>query len=195
MRPMNAKESHPRGRPRRSETDEQIVRATQELIREHGPAAVNVAAVSTRSGVARTTIYRRYEDRQALLAAALEPIAEPGGPPAGHSVSEKIAWVLARTEEVLLGGIGPGGVGSVLADTDPEFSSALRRSLQIGLRPVLEEIEADVAAGVLVEADPDAVLNLVLGSYLAESLRHGTPGARWRKKTAGLLSSLLVGSP
>lgn len=120
-----------RGRPRRTETDERIVRATQELIREHGPSAVNVAAVSARSGVARTTIYRRYADRESLLGAALQPLAEHGEPADGLPVPEKVAWMLARTEDVLNHGIGLGGVGAVLADTDPEFSAALRESLEL----------------------------------------------------------------
>jgi AcrR family transcriptional regulator len=184
-----------RGRPRRTETDEQIVRATQELIREHGPESVNVAAVSSRSGVARTTIYRRYQDRQALLTAALQPITERHSPPEELSVPQKVDWVLARTEDVLGKEIGPGGVASVIANTDPEFSSALRRSLERGLEPLLAQIAADVATGELVaDADPDLLLNLIIGSYLAESLRRGTPGARWRKQTAALLSRLMAPS-
>jgi AcrR family transcriptional regulator len=193
MQVMNDKESRARGRPRRTETDEQIVRATQELIREHGPESVNIAAVSTRSGVARTTIYRRYQDRRALLTAALQPITEGNLPPAELSVFEKVNWVLSRTEDILGHEIGPGGVASVIANTDSEFSSALRRSLQKGLEPLLNHIAADVAAGELVaDADPDLLLNLMLGSYLAESLRRGTPGTAWRQQTATLLSRLLV---
>jgi AcrR family transcriptional regulator len=192
---VNANEPRTRGRPRRTETDEQIVRATQELIREHGPESVNVAAVSGRSGVARTTIYRRYQDRQALLTAALQSVADRGAPPDGLSIHDKVTWVLARTEDVLGQGIGPGGVASVIANTDPEFSSALRLSLEKGLEPLLEQIASDVAAGELVAyADPDLLLNLMIGSYLAESLRRGTPGMQWRKQTATLLGRLLATS-
>jgi AcrR family transcriptional regulator len=191
---VKADEPRSRGRPRSSETDERIVRATQDLIREHGPAAVNVASVSIRSGVARTTIYRRYSDRRALLTAALQPIADRGGPPEGLTVEEKVTWVLARTEDVLTHGIGPGGVASVLADADPDFSAALRRSLELGLRPILDQIESDISAGVLVDgADADGLLDLVLGSYLAESLRRGPPTGAWRTRTARLLSRLLTG--
>lgn len=191
---MTTEEPRPRGRPRRTETDEQIVRAAQELIREHGPTGVSVAGVSSRSGLARTTIYRRYRDRQALLTAALQPVADSGRPPEGLTVEEKIGWVLSRTEDVLTHGLGPGGVGSVLADADAEFSSALRHSLAEGLRPVLQQIEDDVSHGALTpDADPEVLLNLILGSYLAETLRHGTPTLAWRRRTAKMLSALLAG--
>jgi AcrR family transcriptional regulator len=194
MRRMSGEETRTRGRPRRTETDDRIVRATQGLIREQGPVGVNVAAVSVRSGVARTTIYRRYADREALLAAALGPITDRGEPPEGDTVEAKIAWVLERTAEVLDQGIGRGGVASVLADTDPDFSAALRRSRESGLAPILEQIAADVSAGVLdPDVDPDALLNLILGSYLAESLRRGNPSAEWRARTARLVSAWVAG--
>ena len=56
---------------RRAETEERILAAASDLLREQGPEAVNVAAVAARSGIARTTIYRRYRDRLELLQAAL----------------------------------------------------------------------------------------------------------------------------
>ena len=59
-----------RGRPRDPHTDELITQATLDLLRERGPSAVHVDAVAARSGVARTTIYRRYSDREALIRAA-----------------------------------------------------------------------------------------------------------------------------
>lgn len=193
MTVMNTEPRTP-GRPRRAETDQQIVHATQELLREHGPSAVNVAAVAARSGIARTTIYRRYTDRGALLAAALEPITDRGAPPAGDTVPDKLLWLLARIEEVLGSGIGLGGVASVLAGTDPEFATALRGALERGLLPVREQIESDMAAGVLVDdLEPDLLLDLLLGAYLAAHLRRGTPGPQWRTTTADLLSRLLTG--
>ncbi|KQZ68642.1 TetR/AcrR family transcriptional regulator [Nocardioides sp. Root151] len=187
-------ESHSPGRPRRADTDDLIVATTQELIREHGPSAVNVAAVSARSGIARTTIYRRYRDRQELLGAALQPITARGGPPPGDAVHEKIEWVLARAEEVLDRGIGPGGVASVLADSDPDFSAALRDSLRTGLQPILAQVEGDIASGVLVEGlDADLLLDLVVGSYLAARLRRGSADAQWRVRISELLAGSLSG--
>jgi AcrR family transcriptional regulator len=181
-----------RGRPRRADTDDKIVSATLDLIREHGPAAVNVAAVATRSGVARTTIYRRYRDREELLTAALQPVTARGEPPRDASAREKFTWVLARTEEVLASGIGLGGVAAVVADSDAAFSAALRVSLHSSLEPIHQQMHDDVTRGRLAShVDPDLVVNLVLGAYLAERVRYGTPRPEWRQRTADLLAASL----
>lgn len=191
----SAHEARGRGRPRRTETDDRITQAASELLREHGPGAVNVASVAARSGVARTTIYRRHADRRTLLATALRPVTTKGHAPDDATVAERIEWLLANTEEVLGQGIGPGGVAAVLTDSDPDFSAALRDALESGLHPVAAQIKTDLGDGTLdADVDPDLVLNLVLGAHLSESLRHGPPDTAWRRRTSVMLASLL-GSP
>ncbi len=180
------------GRPRRAETDERIVSATLGLIREQGPAAVSVAAVAQRSGIARTTIYRRYRDRRDLLQAALQPVTDRGAPPEALPVREKFVWVLTRTQEVLEASIGLGGVAAVVADSDREFGDALRSSLRSALEPVHQQITDDVAHGRLAaHTDADIVVNLVLGAYLAELVRHPRPRPGWLERTADLLALAL----
>ncbi len=44
--------------------DERITAAALDLLRAKGPKAVTVEAVAARADVAKTTIYRRYRDRQ-----------------------------------------------------------------------------------------------------------------------------------
>lgn len=181
-----------RGRPRQARTDSLITQAAIDILREEGPQAVNVASVSTRSGVARTTIYRRYRDRRELLAAALRPVTDRGGAPEHLATARRLEWVLANAEEVLQHTIGPGGVAAVLTDADPEFSAALRSALASGLRPVLAQIEEDLDRGALTtDLEPDLILTLVLGTYLAETLRHGAPDPTWRARTADALGQLL----
>ncbi|MFC5746360.1 TetR/AcrR family transcriptional regulator [Actinomadura rugatobispora] len=55
-------------RPRSSESA--VIRATLDLIAEHGVTAVTVDAVADRSGVSRPTIYRRWGSRDSLIRAA-----------------------------------------------------------------------------------------------------------------------------
>lgn len=184
------------GRPRRAETDERVRDAALELLRESGPEAVNVASVAARSGVARTTIYRRYSDRTELLRDVLRPVVHRGEPGADLSVREKVAWVLARTEEVLAGSIGRGGVAAAMADTDPEFSGVLREVLAAALEPLREQIVADMAAERLTpRADNDIVINLLLGAYLAEVVRYGAPRRDWSDRTTDLLAAVLGAQP
>ncbi|MGH3350983.1 MAG: TetR/AcrR family transcriptional regulator [Nocardioides sp.] len=192
---MEREATQARGRPRQASTDEQITRAATEILRELGPQAVNVASVAARSGVARTTIYRRHRDRRELLTAALRPVADKGEAPEHLTIVQRLDWVLASTEEVLQRAIGPGGVAAVLTDADPEFSAALRAALASALRPVLAQVEGDLDRGALTaEVEPDLVLSMILGVYLAETLRRGVPDETWRTRTSAALGRLLGAS-
>jgi len=55
------------GRPRPPATDQSILRATIELLTEGGTTAATVDAIVRRSGCAKTTIYRRWPSRHALI--------------------------------------------------------------------------------------------------------------------------------
>jgi AcrR family transcriptional regulator len=49
------------------------------MLREGGYRSVTLDAVAERAGVAKTTLYRRWPSKSALLAAALEPLASEAG--------------------------------------------------------------------------------------------------------------------
>ena len=73
---MNQIETPVRGRrpKRRAATEEKIVRSVLKLAREKGFNAVTIDAVVADSGVAKTTIYRRYTDRVDMLIDTLRHI-------------------------------------------------------------------------------------------------------------------------
>lgn len=75
-------EKRTRGRPRRAGADEEILRATRELLDEDGYAAFTVDVVAERTGIAKTTIYRRWPTRGALVAAAIDTPPIPTSPSA-----------------------------------------------------------------------------------------------------------------
>jgi AcrR family transcriptional regulator len=64
----------PRGRPRRAGADEEILAVALELLREQGYRDLNVDEVAERAGVAKTTVYRRWPTKGALVAAAMAPL-------------------------------------------------------------------------------------------------------------------------
>jgi AcrR family transcriptional regulator len=63
-----------RGRPRREGADEELLAAAVELLRERGYRDFTVDAVAERTGIAKTTIYRRWPTKGALAAAAIAPL-------------------------------------------------------------------------------------------------------------------------
>jgi AcrR family transcriptional regulator len=68
----------PRGRPRRAGADEEILAVALQMLREKGYRELNVDEVAERAGVAKTTVYRRWPTKGALVAAAIAPLAPAG---------------------------------------------------------------------------------------------------------------------
>jgi AcrR family transcriptional regulator len=66
-----------RGRPRRAETGRAIVNATLELLADCGFQATTVDAIAERAGVAKNTIYRRWNSKEELIADALDQLTGP----------------------------------------------------------------------------------------------------------------------
>lgn len=64
-----------RGRPRREGADDEILAVALAMLREEGYGALTVDAVAERAGVAKTTVYRRWPSKGALVAAAIAPLA------------------------------------------------------------------------------------------------------------------------
>lgn len=185
-----------RGRPRRAETDEKLMGAALELLREKGPAAVTIDGVAVRSGVARTTIYRRFASRRELIAAAIEPVVDRPLPPDDLSLEAKLRWELDQVRDLFDSGLGKGALGAILDDADPEFTGPLRRALERRLEPLRGQIEADMDAGrVARQVDPDVVVDLLLGAYLGEVLRHGEPREAWVRDTVDFFARALAPGP
>ena len=120
------------GRPRDSSRDLAILDATLSLLTEVGYEQLSIEAVAGRSGAAKTTIYRRYRDKAALAAAAVEHRA-PATPPqrAGGSLRENllaiVAWLarsIAEQEVGLLGALFAG------MRNDARLAQAMRRILR-----------------------------------------------------------------
>jgi AcrR family transcriptional regulator len=71
----STKESNPssaQGRPRDPSVDQAVLRAALELFIEHGIAGASIEKIAKRAGVAKTSIYRRWSNREALIVQAIE---------------------------------------------------------------------------------------------------------------------------
>lgn len=65
-----------RGRPRDPGADHAITESALEVLADEGVTGFSIEAVAVRSGVAKATIYRRFDGRDALLAAALQRLSD-----------------------------------------------------------------------------------------------------------------------
>ncbi len=182
-----------RGRPRQAEVDTRLEAAVLSLLRSGGPGAVNVEAVAAASGVAKTTVYRRYANRAELLRTVLgSAIGGPAPVPEG-SVRDKIRFALTGAWRQMEDVLGPGGLAAIVMDADPEFTELFRAALRPYDESLVASIREDVDAGLLrSDVDADGVVSLFLGAYLGELVRRGKVGADWLDRCLDLMWAILA---
>jgi AcrR family transcriptional regulator len=177
-----------RGRPRRAETDRSIHEAALRILRDKGPAAVTVEAVAAESGVAKTTIYRRHPDREAVLRSAFSAAITPPTQPVGETPRERIRWAMDETWRQMSDLLGRGGLAAILGNTNPAFTRLFRSVLTPYGDALVRLMRADVAAGELRGGiDPDAVVSLLIGAYLGELVRRGSVEESFQESCADLV--------
>ena len=68
--------NRPRGRPRSQEAESAILEATLDLIADDGVNAMSMEAVAALAGVGKTTIYRRWSSKEALMGDAMATLID-----------------------------------------------------------------------------------------------------------------------
>ncbi len=86
------------GRPRDETLDEAILDATVDEFLDKGIGGMSIEGVAARSGVAKTSIYRRWPSIDELMVAAICRLDAPDdGPlPAGDSARDELLLLLER---------------------------------------------------------------------------------------------------
>lgn len=74
---MTVTEQRKPGRPRSAQADQAILDATLRSIAEEGIQGMSLEGVAARAGVGKTTIYRRWANKEALILDALRQLKPP----------------------------------------------------------------------------------------------------------------------
>ncbi|WP_433255036.1 TetR/AcrR family transcriptional regulator [Streptosporangium sp. CA-135522] len=83
--------ARPTGRPRSAKAEKAIIEATLDLIGEGmSIAELSIEAIAARAGVGKTTIYRRWSNKEDLVVDALTTLKSPLPEMAGRSVREDL---------------------------------------------------------------------------------------------------------
>lgn len=145
------------GDPRIQRSKESVLAAALHLFVSGGPRAVTVDAVSERSGVAKTTIYRHWPDRAHLLADTYRTCL-PVVPQPDASMPPRDALVAVTRSLVYGMGTEPARPALpqlIATPLDPVESRALPADvMDQTFAPVVEAIERCAAAG-LIPGDTD----------------------------------------
>lgn len=153
---------------RRARTQRAVLDATRELLAENGFGNLTVEGVAARSGVAKTTIYRRYRSKNDLaLAVLLDMVDEVSTQPYAADTWSELVSLVDRTVELmctsLMGLVMKGLVSEVAAD--PELARVYRdRVVSHRLADVSALVERGISRGELrADLDSEMVTDLLLG--------------------------------
>ena len=166
------------GRLRDRTVDERVLRVAREISASLGPDAVSISAVARAAGVAKSTIYRRWETKAALLAAALEDVVGPHGSPpdTGRVHDDLVALVEDQLER-----LGPRplvrlawlSTAATTADSDAE--GRLRVAAQARRQELDSVLRAGVRRGELhADIDVDVAVDLLSGAALGRAVGFDT---------------------
>ena len=168
---------------RRSERSKQaILDATRELLAEEGGVrSLTIEAVAARSGVAKTTIYRRWRDKWelALDAAMIDMLSSFDDPvDVGDTRKELITFVNSAVRTLGSKPYGPAlqGLASEVA-TDPELARVYQEYV---VEPRRLQIQAVVERGIergdlRPDTDPRMIQELLIGPIYYRLLFSGPP--------------------
>lgn len=142
--------------PRVARTRESVLAAAADLLAEQGWGGVSIEAVSARSGVARTTIYRHWPDLRQLLAEALESVMDPCSDPDTGSLRGDLGLVLEGLARTLTRSATAGVLTSMIdaAERDPAIAELQKTFTQQRRRAARQALERAVARGE-IDADCD----------------------------------------
>jgi AcrR family transcriptional regulator len=120
-----------RGRPRSQRARRAVLDAARAIVEKGGYDAASIEAIAARAGVAKTTIYRSWPNRAALIVDLLMEMAEhavpyPSGPDPLGAVRTEMRGIAGAADH-LMGRLLTSLVGE--AQRDPEIRSALLKGL------------------------------------------------------------------
>lgn len=180
---------------RRQATEEKIYRSVLTLAREQGFNAVTIDAVVAHSGVAKTTIYRRYEDRREMLADALSNVVIRI-PQQYPTTYEEFESFLARLQKHLEEEIGIRLIGSLVASREEyvdEWGDRLSKEVLDGLTVY---VRTGVERGMFAPGvDARSIVSMVVGSILVRSAFNFGDPAKHPRHIARIVWPLLRVGP
>ncbi|MGN9794808.1 TetR/AcrR family transcriptional regulator [Streptomyces sp. NPDC054847] len=195
------------GRPRSAEADTAILEATRASLVELGWSKLTMGDVATRAGVAKTTLYRRWANKNELVVDAVAVLFDELELADRGSLVADVEGVVLQFAELLGQPETKTALMGVVAESTCD--EALRTRIRSAIverqkRLVVEGRERAQARGELpYEADPEAearntdlIFDVVAGAVVHRALVSAQPvDAEWARRFTSLLVSGLAALP
>src|SRR4051794_14489846 len=152
--------------PRAVRSRQVIINAAVELLVEHGLAGTTIEAIAARSGAAKTTIYRHWPDKRAVLLAAVEAAVPTASAPDSGSLRGDLAAFTDDLARIVTTPPTSALVPTLIdaAERDTEIAALLALSPAQRRNPLHAAISGAVERGELPPVhDLDLVDDLLLG--------------------------------
>ena len=183
-----------RGRPRSADADEAILEATLAVAGELGFRGMSMDLVAERAGVSKTTIYRRWSSKEALVLEALRQAINPLDDVDLGSVRSDLETYLGNLAERM----SSGRMSDVLPHLidvsvhDPQLRCSLDDYVSHRRRPLVAILERGSERGELRDGvDISIVVDALIGPFIYRKLLTGAPVGR--RFTNRLLDVVLPG--
>jgi AcrR family transcriptional regulator len=180
----------------KGETEQTILAAAREILAAHGVGGLTVEGVAERTGVAKTTIYRRYRSKEDLaLAVLLDMVRQITAVDDMGDTQAELVVFLDNAVRILgstLMGPVMKGLTSSLA-TDPSLTEPFRQEVvAVRIRELSRVLDRGVERGdVRADADHALVHDLLFGPIYYRLLLSG--GSLDAELAARIVDAVLPG--
>jgi AcrR family transcriptional regulator len=188
------------GRPRSPEADDAIIQATLELLAEVGYQSLTMEQVRDRAGVGKATIYRRYENKQALVRAAVSALTyELPEPDDEGDLRSDWARGVGRAYESALETGAANVVPRILAEMslEPELQQLyVENVIEPRRRYMRRFLERAIERGEMrADVDIELVMDMLVGSLVYRGMigTHGMDPDVLRDRSKDVLETLIRG--
>lgn len=170
------------GRPRDVSVEARVLSATRDLLFERGYAGLRIDDVTARSGVAKTTIYRRWPSlAHVVVAAVAELVGDRDVEFTGDAERDLRTACRVGLDSLRRGGAGLAALAlEVHRQDDPELRAAYRAALVDPIRGLIAScIRSGIEAGDFRNVDPYAAADALVGAAVYRfAILHESPGDR-----------------
>lgn len=165
------------GRPRSAEADRAIVEAIVDLLVERGYREVTIEGVAARAGVAKTTIYRRWPSKAAMVVEAIIAAGKDCPVEEARGCHESLTCALER----MVAGLSCSRVAKIIGGLavemphNQELAEAVREGLMKPNRAaMLALLERGIESGeVRADIDLEVTADLLVGPLFFRLLFSG----------------------
>jgi len=193
------------------DTDRAILKATYEVLGEHGYSRLSVGRIATQADLSKSSVYHFYDDKEDLLVAFLDVMLEWfQGRFAGDPDEDPSRSLSEQVEDVFLG-VPPGAPSGGGQDTQPPFGPFIELRAQAITNPTFRErfdqldglfetqlsaiIERGIEEKSFREVDPDRgaamLLTMLMGAVLRRATSEGFDGEMIHRAVEQMLDRYL----